>query len=88
MEESHRIQRMQGAKVVLYSPSRLKDQFPWLNTKGLVLGSYGLENEGWFDPWGLLNGMKNKAASSKAQFIQGEKDLKIFQVVSDYYHVS
>jgi len=72
MEESHRIQRMQGAKVVLYSPSRLKDQFPWLNTKGLVLGSYGLENEGWFDPWGLLNGMKNKAASSKAQFIQGD----------------
>ena len=71
MEASHRIQRMQGAKVALYSPSRLKADFPWLNTEGLVLGSFGLENEGWFDPWGLLNGMRNKAASNKAQFVQG-----------------
>jgi len=73
MEEAHRRQRLQGAKVALYSPSRLKEDFPWLNTEGLALGSYGLENEGWFDPWGLLNGMRNKAASTgKAQFVQGE----------------
>ena len=72
MEEAHRRQRLQGAKVALYSPSRLKEDFPWLNTEGLALGSYGLENEGWFDPWGLLNGMRNKAASTgKAQFVQG-----------------
>ena len=71
MEEAHRIQRREGAIVALYSPTKLKEDFPWLNTEGLVLGSLGLENEGWFDPWGLLNGLRQKAASNKTQFIQG-----------------
>ena len=71
MEESHRIQVREGARVVLYSPSKLKADFPWLNTDGLVLGSFGLENEGWFDPWALLNGFRQKAASTKTQFIHG-----------------
>jgi len=40
-----------GAKVELLSARRLKEKFPWLNTDGIELGSYGYENEGWFDPW-------------------------------------
>lgn len=72
MEESHATQAREGARVALYSPTKLKADFPWLNTEGLALGSFGLENEGWFDPWGLLNGFRQKAASNKTQFIQGD----------------
>ncbi|KAM8741054.1 FAD-dependent oxidoreductase domain-containing protein 1 [Acanthopagrus schlegelii] len=63
MEENYSIQRNAGAKVRLLSPTQLKDKFPWINTDGVVLASYGLENEGWFDPWTLLNAFRRKAVS-------------------------
>uniref|UniRef100_A0A3Q1EFR3 FAD-dependent oxidoreductase domain-containing protein 1 n=1 Tax=Acanthochromis polyacanthus TaxID=80966 RepID=A0A3Q1EFR3_9TELE len=63
MEENYSTQRYAGAKVSLLSPTQLKQKFPWLNTDGVVLASYGLENEGWFDPWTLLNAFRRKAIS-------------------------
>ncbi|XP_053187904.1 FAD-dependent oxidoreductase domain-containing protein 1 isoform X2 [Scomber japonicus] len=63
MEENYSTQREAGAKVSLLSPTQLKEKFPWINTDGVALASYGLENEGWFDPWTLLNAFKRKAIS-------------------------
>lgn len=63
MEENYRTQRYVGAKVALLSPSQLKEGFPWMNTEGVALASLGLENEGWFDPWSLLNALRRKAVS-------------------------
>ncbi|KAK2881952.1 FAD-dependent oxidoreductase domain-containing protein 1 isoform X1 [Channa argus] len=63
MEENYNTQRQAGAKVLLLSPAQLKEKFPWINTDGVVLASYGLENEGWFDPWTLLNAFRRKAIS-------------------------
>lgn len=63
MEENYRTQRYAGAKVTLLSPTQLKHKFPWVNTDGVALASYGLENEGWFDPWTLLTAFKRKAIS-------------------------
>lgn len=63
MEENHSTQRYAGAKVSLLSPTQLKQKFPWVNTDGVALASYGLENEGWFDPWTLLNAFRRKAIS-------------------------
>ncbi|XP_075958444.1 FAD-dependent oxidoreductase domain-containing protein 1 isoform X1 [Anarhichas minor] len=63
MEENYSTQRNAGAKVSLLSPTQLKEKFPWMNTDGVVLASHGLENEGWFDPWTLLNAFRRKALS-------------------------
>ncbi|KAL4660649.1 FAD-dependent oxidoreductase domain-containing protein 1 [Arapaima gigas] len=63
MEENYKIQRDAGAKVTLLSQTKVKEKFPWLNTDGVALASYGLENEGWFDPWSLLNAFRRKALS-------------------------
>ncbi|XP_072449144.1 FAD-dependent oxidoreductase domain-containing protein 1 isoform X2 [Chiloscyllium punctatum] len=63
LEENHQIQRAQGAAVTLLSPQQLQKKFPWLNTDGVAIASYGLENEGWFDPWLLLNAFRRKAIS-------------------------
>uniref|UniRef100_A0A665TYG3 FAD-dependent oxidoreductase domain-containing protein 1 n=1 Tax=Echeneis naucrates TaxID=173247 RepID=A0A665TYG3_ECHNA len=63
MEENYSTQRQAGAKVSLLSPAQLKDRFPWINTDDVALASYGLENEGWFDPWTLLNAFRRKAMS-------------------------
>ncbi|XP_076607048.1 FAD-dependent oxidoreductase domain-containing protein 1 [Chaetodon auriga] len=72
MEENYSTQRSAGAKVSLLSPTQLKEKFPWLNTDGVVLASYGLENEGWFDPWTLLNAFRRKAISMGAIQCCGE----------------
>uniref|UniRef100_A0A3Q4MRR3 FAD-dependent oxidoreductase domain-containing protein 1 n=1 Tax=Neolamprologus brichardi TaxID=32507 RepID=A0A3Q4MRR3_NEOBR len=72
MEENYSTQRYAGAKVSLLSPTQLKEKFPWVNTEGVVLASYGLENEGWFDPWSLLNAFKRKAISMGAIQCCGE----------------
>lgn len=63
MEDNYNTQRCAGAKVSLLSPTQLKEKFPWINTEGVALASYGLENEGWFDPWTLLNAFRRKAIS-------------------------
>ena len=42
------------------TPRRLQRKFPWLNLDGIALGSYGYENEGWFDPWALMSALRLK----------------------------
>ncbi|XP_060765313.1 FAD-dependent oxidoreductase domain-containing protein 1 isoform X2 [Neoarius graeffei] len=63
MEKNYAIQKELGAEVALLSPAQLKERFPFVNTDGVALASLGLENEGWFDPWTLLNAFRHKAIS-------------------------
>ena len=56
----------------LLTAKQLKRKFPWLNTEGIALGSYGYENEGWFDPWALLTALKLKAKDLGVHFIEGD----------------
>lgn len=63
LKENHRLQLELGSKVELLSAKGLKGVFPWLNTDNIALGSYGRENEGWFDPWALLSAFKLKSMS-------------------------
>ncbi|XP_036602570.1 FAD-dependent oxidoreductase domain-containing protein 1 isoform X2 [Trichosurus vulpecula] len=72
MEHNVKVQRQEGAKVCLLSPEQLKNKFPWINTEGIALASYGLENEGWFDPWCLLQGLRRKALSMGVYHSHGE----------------
>ncbi|OCT70511.1 hypothetical protein XELAEV_18037432mg [Xenopus laevis] len=72
MEENYNVQRECGAQVTLMSPDQVKKTFPWINTDGVALASYGLENEGWFDPWTLLNAFRRKALSMGVYQCHGE----------------
>ncbi|NP_001087061.1 FAD-dependent oxidoreductase domain-containing protein 1 [Xenopus laevis] len=72
MEENYNVQRECGAQVTLMLPDQLKKKFPWINTNGVALASYGLENEGWFDPWTLLNAFRRKALSMGVYQCHGE----------------
>lgn len=72
MENNVKVQRQEGAKVCLMSPEQLRKKFPWMNTEGVALASYGLENEGWFDPWCLLQGLRRKVQSMGVLFCHGE----------------
>ncbi|XP_071625150.1 FAD-dependent oxidoreductase domain-containing protein 1 [Heliangelus exortis] len=63
LEAAVQLQRKEGAQVALLSPTQLKEKFPWMSTEDVAVGSYGLENEGWFDPWSLLHAFRRKATS-------------------------
>jgi len=69
---NHKLQTELGAKVQLLTPTRLKKRFPWISTENVELGCYGLENEGWFDPWSLLGALKKKAISQGTIFVKAE----------------
>jgi sarcosine oxidase len=58
---NHEIQKSLGANTVLLSPDELRAQFPWLSTEELAGGCYGPSNEGWTDPYGLLQAFRRKA---------------------------
>jgi FAD-dependent oxidoreductase domain-containing protein 1 len=56
----------------LMEVDKLQQSFPWLNTESIALGSFGHENEGYFDPWSLLTALKAKSISQGVDYIDGE----------------
>lgn len=45
--------RQEGAKVCLMSPEQLQNKFPWINTEGVALASYGeAAYRGGQESWG------------------------------------
>ena len=81
LRASHKQQHSCGATWVdLMDAPALQASFPWLNTAGdseggggaVSLGSGSKRNEGYFDPWALLQAMKTRAASLGVQYLAGE----------------
>jgi FAD-dependent oxidoreductase domain-containing protein 1 len=72
LESNHRVQRPLGAQNVLLEAPALAERFPWLNTEGIALGSLGLRNEGWLDPYGLLQAFRRKALALGVHYRKGE----------------
>ncbi|OTF81746.1 hypothetical protein BLA29_009137, partial [Euroglyphus maynei] len=69
---NHQKQIEMGTLVELYTAERIKEKFPMINTDGIILGSYGVQNEGWFDPLALLVAFKAKAQFFGAEFVNAE----------------
>ncbi len=72
LEHNHRLQREAGAEIALLDRDALAERFPWLNTDGLEGGGFGLKNEGWIDPYGLLQAFRRKARTLGALYAKDE----------------
>ncbi|NXW94682.1 FXRD1 protein, partial [Alopecoenas beccarii] len=72
LEATVQLQRDEGVQVALLSPTQLKEKFPWIDTQDVAVASYGLEDEGWFDPWTLLSAFRRKALSLGVLSCTGE----------------
>lgn len=81
---NHQKQIEMGTLVELYTAERLKEKFPMINTDGIVLGSYGVQNEGWFDPLALLVAFKAKAQFFGTEFVNAE--ILDFNFNYDYHY--
>ena len=61
-----------GAKTRLLQIDELSTRFPWLNTDGLAMGSLGHINEGWIDPYALLQAFRKKARSLGVTYVNDD----------------
>jgi FAD-dependent oxidoreductase domain-containing protein 1 len=72
LQANHATQQRFGADILLLDPGELKQRFPWLNVEGLAGGSFGQSNEGWIDPYGLLQAFRRKARALGAVYLNDE----------------
>lgn len=72
MRRIHDIQMQEGAPVSLMDAAGLADKFPWLALDGITLGSYGTANEGWIDPFALLQAFRRKAKTLGVTYFDDE----------------
>lgn len=72
LKANNETQRALGHDVALLDQPALKARFPWLNTDGLAAGSLGLKNEGWIDPYALLQAFRRKARALGAEYVHDE----------------
>jgi sarcosine oxidase len=70
--DNHRVQHECGAETLLLTPKEIKERFPWVETGDLAGGTFGPKNEGWVDPYGLLQAFKRKARSLDVTYLQDE----------------
>lgn len=49
--------------IQLLDRNHLSTLFPWLNAQDILSGSFGTMNEGYFDPWSLLQALRTKVRS-------------------------
>ena len=72
LEQNHATQIGLGADIVMLDSAGLRRQFPWLNTDDLAGGAFGRRNEGWTDPYSLLQAFRRKAIAQGAVYLQDE----------------
>lgn len=65
------VQHATGATwIKLLEPEALKQRFPWLSTEGIALGAFGEKNEGYFDPWAMLQAMRKGAEAMGVEYVK------------------
>src|SRR4029450_5970856 len=69
---NQQLQHQLGADTQLLNSKELAANFPWLNCADLAGGSFGPRNEGWLDPYSLLQAFRRKAPSLGVTSIQDE----------------
>ncbi len=72
MQDNHALQLQLGADIAYQTNDDLTVRYPWLATRGLAGGFLGLSNEGWLDPYSLLQAFRRKAISLGVTVITDE----------------
>ncbi len=65
-------QRAHGADIAFLDRGDLGHRFPWIVADGLAGASFGERNEGWLDPYGLLQAFRRKARDLGADYVHDE----------------
>ncbi|GGF49082.1 FAD-dependent oxidoreductase [Aliidongia dinghuensis] len=71
MEENYRFQLGMGCEVLLLDAKGVSERFPSLHTDDILCAAHS-PNDGWIDPYGALMGLRRKAKSLGATYIEDE----------------
>lgn len=66
------LQQSKGADIVLLDSASIGERFPWIQTDGIVAGSFGRSGEGWLDPMSLMNLFRNAARAAGVTYLHDE----------------
>ncbi len=72
LQANHEIQRAHGVNTTRLTRGGLAQRFPWLTVDDVAAGSLGEENEGWLDPYALLQAFRRKARQLGAVYLDDE----------------
>jgi len=72
LRENTAVQWAAGARTELLTPAGLVARFPWLNVDGLAAGAFGGTDEGWIDPYALMQGFRRKARALGVEYRHDE----------------
>ena len=72
MRDDNALQRELGADVHFRAPDELQARYPWLATGGIAGGFLSDSNEGYVDPYSLLQAYRRKARSLGVDFVHDE----------------
>ncbi|MCC6245821.1 MAG: FAD-binding oxidoreductase [Gemmatimonadaceae bacterium] len=76
LRDQHALQATHDVQTALLSPSALGERFPWLETRGIVLGSLGLSTatsgEGWFDGYAAMQAFRRAAIAEGVRYVEAE----------------
>jgi len=72
VRKAYDIQTKCGAQNAMLNKRSLERRFPWLNSNDIVGGCLGLECEGWFDSWNVLQSMILRNKYLGVDYIHGE----------------
>ncbi len=69
LEENLALQQSMGADTILMRNNELAMRFPHINFEGIAAATFGSRNEGWFDPYSLMNIVRKAAIAKGVEFI-------------------
>ena len=72
MLDNNAVQRDLGADVHFRAPDELRARYPWIDTGGIAGGFLSDSNEGYVDPYSLLQAYRRKARSLGVDFVRDE----------------
>lgn len=73
LKENYKTQHESGCTwIEMLTKEQLEQKFPWLNTDGITMGTFGTKNEGYFDPWLYVSAVKKKAQAMGVEYIEAK----------------
>ncbi|KHN87226.1 FAD-dependent oxidoreductase domain-containing protein 1 [Toxocara canis] len=79
MRNNWKLQVEKGARIAMLNHDELTAKFPFINFDDVILGTYGLENEGCIDAWQLLSAIREKNITLGVQYVKGEVEGFLFE---------
>lgn len=70
LRANREMQLAEGADIALFEGTDIARRFPWLNAADVACATLGLKNEGWFDAYSLLRGVRADAIERGARYLQ------------------